>query len=115
MKKIVDLLFLVLFMSSYFYGHKAGSEKVRLHYMELAAEQTAQMQTKERQLTRALSAAKQEAANSVARVEQHFIPVDREVIRYVTREKSITCQPDNTQWMQLHNRAASGVSEADLG
>ncbi|MDD9174498.1 hypothetical protein PVK63_06385 [Aliivibrio sp. S2TY2] len=115
MKKIVALIFLALLIASYFYGYKTGSEKTRLHYMELATEQATLAQTKERQLMQALSVAKQETANSVVRVEQHFIPVDREVIRYVTREKVITCQPDHTEWMQLHNLAASGASEAAFG
>lgn len=58
-------------------------------------------------LAKALKAANERAVQNIVEVQTQFVPIEKEVIRYVQAPKPITdCKPDYGQWMQLHNRAA---------
>ncbi|MEF1204311.1 hypothetical protein [Photobacterium damselae] len=70
---------------------------------------------KNKQIERALLAVKRQAANKIQNVEQHFIPVEREVIRYVSKKDTATCNINFNEWMQLHNKAASGETNHSSG
>ncbi|GEK13221.1 hypothetical protein [Aliivibrio fischeri] len=113
MKKIVALIFVLIVIGAFFYGHMVGSEATELRHTKIITSQTIEAQKKERQLDQALTPVKQEAARKVANVDVRFVPIEKEVIRYVTREKIVACKPDYSKWMQLHNRATNESTKTD--
>jgi hypothetical protein len=113
---IKPLLFVVVAMvliAIYYAGFKSGKSQTTLQYTQLVQEKNVAIVKEQQKLERALLAVKRTAAKKTTQVEQHFIPVEREVIRYVSKKEPTTCQSDYTQWMQLHNAAATGVSVPD--
>lgn len=113
---IKPLLFVVvamMLMTIYYAGFKSGKSQTTLQYTQLVQEKNAVITKEQQKLERALLAVKRITAKKITQVEQHFIPVEREVIRYVSKKERATCQPDYTQWMQLHNAAATGISVPD--
>ncbi|MEC4728847.1 hypothetical protein HWQ46_25360 [Shewanella sp. D64] len=77
------------------------------------AEQTRLLNLEREELNKAIRAANARTAEKVIEVQTQFVPIEKEVIRYVETIKPATnpdCQPDHTQWMQLHNRAATARS-----
>lgn len=63
-------------------------------------------------LAKALKAANERAVQNIIEVQTQFVPIEKEVIRYVqTPKPAADCQPDYGQWMQLHNRAAGASAD----
>ena len=114
---IVKLLIIFVFIASltgiYMTGHRSGYNQATVKYEQRIQAKDNEIEANNQKIERALIAVKQHAAKKITQVEQHFIPVEREVVHYVSKKEPIPCQPDYSEWMQLHNQAASGLSKTD--
>lgn len=56
------------------------------------------------------------AAEKVGAIQNVYIPIEKEIIKFVSQPRAIDdCQPDISQWVQLHNTATATVSRLATG
>lgn len=115
MRKLYSVVFIVILSLTYYIGYTHGINSSALEYEKLSNTKDEIIRDKDKQIERALLAVKRTAAEKINHVEKHFIPVDREVIRYVSKKDTSICNTDFTKWMQLHNKAANGIQENSSG
>ncbi|MCD9474066.1 hypothetical protein [Photobacterium phosphoreum] len=112
-KSLIILVFMASLTGIYMMGHRSGYNQATVKYEQRIQAKDNEIEAKNQKVERALMAVKRHAAKKITQVEQHFIPVEREVVRYVSKKEPTPCQSDYSEWMQLHNQAASGLSETD--
>lgn len=112
-KSLIIFVFMVSLMGVYFMGYQSGHNQATVNEEQRIQAKDNEIKAKNKEIEQALLAVKRAAAKKITQVEQHFIPVEREVIRYVSKKEPTACQPDYSNWMQLHNRAADGLSKTD--
>lgn len=107
--KIKLLVFALTVLAVVWFSYRAGVNATRAQYEQTLHSQKVAFDGERQALNQRLTQIKQTAAHQAAKVEKHFIPVERKVIEYVSKPQTDrNNQCDFTEWMRLHNRAAEG-------
>lgn len=90
-------------------GVKQGYNQASIEYETKLSEQKSQFINEQAQLEQQLSQVNQQAAEKAKQVHQVFVPVEKEIIKYVSRKPNPDdkCGVDVSRWMQLHNAATN--------
>lgn len=90
-------------------GVKQGYNQASIEYETKLSEQKSQFIDEQAQLESQLNRVSQQVAEKANQVHQVFVPVEKEIIKYVSRKPSPDdkCGVDVSRWMQLHNAAAN--------
>ena len=108
--KIKLLVVLLTVLAVVWFSYRAGVHATRAQYEQTLHRQKVAFDGERQALNQKLIQIKQTAAHQAAKVEKHFIPVERKVIEYVSKPQiARNNQCDFTEWMRLHNRAAEGT------
>ena len=90
-------------------GVKQGYNQASIEYETKLSEQKSQFIDEQAQLESQLNRVSQQVAEKANQVHQVFVPVEKEIIKYVSRKPSPDdkCGVGVSRWMQLHNAAAN--------
>lgn len=96
-------------LSIYQIGNERGYDQASIEYETKLSEQKSQFIDEQAQLESQLNRVSQQVAEKANQVHQVFVPVEKEIIKYVSRKPSSDdkCGVDVSRWMQLHNAAAN--------
>lgn len=91
------------------HGYKSGYNQASIEYETRLSEQKTQFINDQAQLESQLSQANKQVAEKANQVHQVFVPVEKEIIKYVSRKPNPDdkCGVDVSRWMQLHNAATN--------
>ena len=91
------------------HGYSSGYNQASIEYETKLSEQKTQFINEQVQLESQLSQVNKQVAEKANQVHQVFVPVEKEIIKYVSRKTNPDdkCGVDVKRWMQLHNIAAN--------
>lgn len=103
------IIFAAILFSVHSSGVKQGYNQASIEYETKLSEQKTQFINDQTQLESQLSQANKQVAEKANQVHQVFVPVEKEIIKYVSRKPNPDdkCGVDVSRWMQLHNAAAN--------
>lgn len=91
------------------HGYDNGYSQAAIEYETKLSEQKSQFIDEQAMLEEKLNLVTEQAAKKTHEVQQVFVPVEKEIVKYVSRKPSPDdkCGVNVSRWMQLHNAAAN--------
>lgn len=107
--RIITAVVLIGFLyTAYNAVYSAGYESASLKYEQDMTEQAASYQQQREEKEQQAYQAGLKAASNSDNVTKIYVPVEKEIIKYVSKPVDTTCNADFVaEWVRIHNQAAN--------
>lgn len=91
--------------------YDAGYQSASLHYEKAINEQRVELKKQQQALENTVYGVEKEAVKQIDDVQTIYVPVEKEIIKYVSTSPPSRCDNNFSEWVRIHNAAANPYSD----
>lgn len=110
---VLGILATLLFIGTRIYN--AGYQSATLKYEQRINKQDTELKQQKQALEHNVYAVEQQAIKQIDQVQTVYVPVEKEIIKYVSTQLSSQCDNDFSEWVRIHNAAATPYNNQTAG